>query len=167
MTGATVYNQKRLFDLTKFDLTKFKNFPQTAIIFEQFALKKSSLFWINEKLLYNNPNKNSYWASKVFEVFIDDFRSFLYNLPNFYSLKLKDAVLLQHAVKTGIFSYQSFVLYRAELYFNYDIFKKYKQDFKKYTTTNILFIMTISLVWSSTLKYFYRLIKKIYLIFDN
>lgn len=160
MTGVTIYNKKKLLDLTNFEILKFKNFPQTAIIFEQFASKESKLLWINDKLIFNNPNKNSYWAHKVFEVFIDDFRNFLYNLPNYYSLKSKDKVLLQHSVQTGIFSYHSFVIYRTQLFFNYTIFKKYKNDFKKVTNANTQVLMIISLIWVAPLKILHTLFKK-------
>lgn len=160
MTGATIYNKKKLSNLMSFEIIKFKNFPQTAIIFEQFASKESKLFWINDKLVYNNPNKNSYWAHKVFEVFIDDFRNFLYNLPDYYSLRSKDKVLLQHGVQTGIFSYHSFILYRIGKFYNYEIFKKYKDDFKKSTNANTQVLMIVSLIWVTPLKILYSLFKK-------
>lgn len=167
MTGATIYNKKRLFDLTKFDTTKFKNFPQTAIIFEQFALKKSNLLWINERLIFNNPSKNSYWASQVFEVFIDDFKSFLYHLPDCYSIKSKDKVLVQHSVQSGVFNYHSFVVYRIGGYYNNKIFRKYRNDFKKFTSTNSILLQFLSIVSVEPLKIIYQLIRRITLISRN
>jgi hypothetical protein len=161
MTGAAIYNKKSLINLINFDTSKFKNFPQTAIIFEQFAVKKSSLYWINDRLIYSNSNKNSYWASKVFEVFIDDFRSFLNNLSTSYSLKSKEEVLLQHSLKTGIFSFHSFVLYRIGGFYNYKIFKKYKDIFKKITRTNIIILIILSVFWIKPLSGIYLFVKKI------
>jgi abequosyltransferase len=167
MTGSTIYNKNKLFDLANFDISKFKNFPQTAIIFEQFATKKSQLFWTNEKLIYSNQKKNSYWASKVFEVFIDDFRSFLYNLSDYYTLKSKDKVLLQHSVQTGIFNFPSFVLYRMEGFYDYKIFKKYQEDFHKITNTSPILLLILSIVWIKPLSIIYLFIRKTILIFRN
>lgn len=167
MTGSTIYNTNAILDLAHFEASKFKNFPQTAIIFEQFAATASRLFWINDKLIYGNPKKNSYWASKVFEVFIDDFRSFLYNLPGFYSMKSKNGVLLQHSVNSGVFSYRSFILYRMEGFYDHEIFKKYKDDFKNFTRTNMLFLLIVSVIWIKPLREFNLFLKRIILTFRN
>lgn len=167
MTGSTIYNRNNIIDLAHFDASKFKNFPQTAIIFEQFAAKASRLFWINEKLIYGNQKKNSYWASKVFEVFIDDFRSFLYNLPECYSLKSKNGVLLQHSINSGVFSYRSFILYRMEGFYDHLIFKKYKDDFKNFTRTNLMFLLILSFIWVKPLRESNSFLKRIILTFRN
>lgn len=167
MTGATVYNRSKIFDIANFDVTKFKNFPQVAIVFEQFSANDSQLFWINDKLIYSNSQKNSYWASKVFEVFIDDYRSFLYNLPEFYTMKSKNGALLMHSLNTGVFSYSSFVLYRIGGFYNYKIFKKYKNDFKNFTRTNSFFLLVLSFIWVRPLVIFNFLLRRIILIFRN
>lgn len=167
LTGATIYNKNKLLDLTKFDVKKFKNFPQLAIIFEQFAVKECKMFWINDKLICSKPNKNSYWKTKVFEVFIDDFRNTLYNLSDCYSLKSKNKVLLQHSVKTGIFDYHSFVLYRIGGFYNYQIFKKYIDDFKNFTRVNSLLLFILSFIWIKPLNIIYLFIRKIILFFRN
>jgi len=167
MTGITIYNKNSMIDFDNFKISNYKNFPQTALVFEQFAKKKSKLYWINDKLIYSNPDKSSYWASKVFEVFIDDFRNFVYNLPNSYSLKSKDDVLTQHTLKTGIFSYHSFVLYRTQLYFDYGIYIKYKKDIIKYAQINPFIVMGISLVWAYPLRCVYVFLKKLSVIFKK
>ncbi|SHG29770.1 Glycosyltransferase involved in cell wall bisynthesis [Flavobacterium fluvii] len=167
MTGATVYNKSKIFDIANFEVSKFKNFPQIAIIFEQFAANESRLFWTNEKLIYSNSQKNSYWESKVFEVFIDDYRSFLYNLSEVYTMGAKNGALLQHSLKTGIFSCRSFVLYRIGGFYNYEIFKKYKDDFKNFTRTNSLFLLILSFVWIKPLSKFNFFLRRINLNFRN
>lgn len=144
MTGATVYNKKNIISLRDFDVSLFKNFPQTAIIFEQFATKKSKLYWLNEKLIYGNPNKNSYWASKVFEVFLNDYKRFVFNLNKVYTSKSKDIVISKHSINSGIFNYSSFLKYRNDGFFNYKVFCLYKVDIKKYSNANgfVLFLIT-------------------------
>lgn len=153
MTGSTIYNKNKLFDLANFDISKFKNFPQTAIIFEQFATKKSQLFWTNEKLIYSNQKKNSYWASKVFEVFIDDFKTFIFNLDAIYSSKSRNIVISKHSINSGVFNYKSFLKYRMEGVFNYKIFKHYHRDTTKYTNVNYFILFFISIFPRSFIKF--------------
>jgi abequosyltransferase len=160
LTGATIYNKERLFDLSNFDVSKFKNFPQTAILFEQFARKKASLLWINEKLIANNPNKSSYWVSKVFEVFIYDLKSFVYGMSSIYPIKSKDYAILQHSVKTGIFNYGNFVKYRISGFYNYSVFNSHKKDIAMYTNSNLVVLLAIAVVPNRILKIVFNLFKK-------
>jgi glycosyltransferase involved in cell wall biosynthesis len=145
MTGVTIYNKNTLLDFTKFDVTKFKNFPQTAIIFENFASKDSSLLWINEVLIYGNPQKKSYWSTKVFDVFLNDYKRFILNLNEVYSSKSKDIAITSHSITSGIFNYRSFLKYRADGFFNYNVFCTYKDDIVKYTNTNSFILFFISI----------------------
>lgn len=152
LTGATIYNTERLKGLD-FDISKFTNFPQTAIIFEHFALKNSRLCWINEMLINNNPNKTSYWAKNVFNVFLDDFSSFVGNLSEKYPTSSKIKVVRQHSIKTGVFSYVNVIIYRLEGYYNYKIFSKYRRKLAKFTTSNIFILQIISVFPKALLKY--------------
>nr|WP_315223156.1 glycosyltransferase family 2 protein [uncultured Flavobacterium sp.] len=153
LTGATIYNKEKLAWLHNFDISKFKNFPQTAIIFEQLVIESSNLYWINKSLVRNNPNKTSYWARNVFNVFLEDFSSFVLNLPEDYPLSLKIKVIRYHSQKTGIFSYFSFVNYRIEGYYDYTTFLKYRTKFKKFTINNIYILLIIALFPRVILKY--------------
>jgi hypothetical protein len=160
LTGSTIYNMDKLIDLSNIDLSKFKNFPQTAILFEHFARKNAELFWINERLIYNNPNKSSYWVSKVFDVFINDLKSFIHNLSSKYPTKSKDYAILQHSVKTGIFNYSSFVRYRINGFYDCNVFNKYKRDFVNYTDANLGILFLIGLFPIRVLKAAFNLFKK-------
>jgi abequosyltransferase len=164
MSGATIYNRNVILNHSKLDISKCKNFPQLAIIFEEFAAKSTKLYWINKKLIFNNTHKKSYWSSKVFETFIDDFKSFLYNLPELYPINSKNDAMFKHSTITGIFNYHSFVAYRIKGFYNYSVFKKYKNDFKKYTKTNTFVLLVISLICVRALKFLYPFIKKAYIV---
>lgn len=159
LTGATIYNKKRITSLNNFDISLFKNFPQTAIIFEQLASQASKLYWNNEKLIYANLKKQSYWGSKVFEVFIDDFKTFLFNLNSKYSFELKNKVVTQHSLETHIFSSASFVKYRISDVYNYDVFCKYKGVFSKYRISNQFFLLVLALFPKVILKKTYLFLK--------
>lgn len=158
MTGATVYNIKKILDLKKFKVENFKNFPQTAIIFEQFAAKESKLLWINENLISGNKEKSSYWAFKVFDVFIDDYKNFVHNLSTKYPINSKDKVVSMHTILSGIFNYHSFVKYRIQGIFNYKVYLKHKKDFKKYTNLNTGILFVLSLFPIFFLKSLYKII---------
>lgn len=153
LTGATIYNKEKLVGLLNFDISKFKNFPQTAIIFEQLVNKKSNLYWINKNLVRNNPNKTSYWASNVFNVFLEDLSSFVFNLPEEYPLLSKIKVVRDHSLKTGIFSYFSFVNYRIEGHYDYKTFLKYRKKIKRFTQSKIYILAIIALLPKGILKY--------------
>lgn len=144
LTGSTIYNKNTLLDFSKFDVTKFKNFPQTALVFEYFAIKESSLLWMNDMLIYANPQKNSYWSNKVFDVFFNDFKQFVFNLNKVYASKSKDIVISKHSINSGVFNYRSFLKYRMEGAFNYTVFCTYKEDIRRYTSANFFVLYFVS-----------------------
>lgn len=158
MTGTTIYNSKNIFNLDYFNVNKFKNFPQLAFIFEIFAKKESSLYWINEKIIYVNSQKKSYWSQNIFEIFINDFKNSLNNLDEIYPLRVKDKVILQHSVKSKIFILRAFVKYRLNGIFDYKIFVKYKKSFIKYTKVNILILFIIAILPISFFKMLFRIL---------
>jgi abequosyltransferase len=153
LTGATIYNKEKLAGLVNFDLSRFRNFPQTAIIFEQLVKENSSLYWINKSLVRNNPNKTSYWTSNVFNVFLEDLSSFVSNLPKEYSLASKVKVVRDHSIKTGVFSYFSFVNYRIGGYFDLKTLMKYRKKIKKFTVGKFYILLIIALLPKALLKY--------------
>lgn len=161
LTGATIYKTSSLLDLRS-KIEKFKNFPQLALIFEKFAVSNSSLLWINDKLIYGNSNKKSYWSREVFEVFITDFKNFAQNLSEIYTDKSKTKLVLEHSIKTELFSYRRFILYRINDSFNKSVFLKYKNDFQKYTKTNALLLNIIAILPFNGLKFSYKLLIKIW-----
>lgn len=142
-TGATIYSRRTLNRLASIDTTKCKNFPQTSIVFEAFSLGKSSLYWINEKLVYGNPRKQSYWNDKVFDVFLSDWRNCIMNLPSTYLMSNKEVAFKMHNLKTGLFSLTKIVSYRLKGFYNYKTFKKYYRLLKENSNVNIVILFTI------------------------
>lgn len=159
MTGTTIYNKDKLLEFSNFDVTKFKNFPQTALIYENFAVKKATFLWINDSLIYANSNKNSYWINNVFDVFFNDFKRFVFNLNKVYSSKSKNIVISAHSNNSGIFNYRSFLKYRMEGVFNYNVFCTYNEDINKYTHTNRYVLFFISQFPRTLLKLAYKFFK--------
>lgn len=157
MSGATIYNTISILDLKK-ELAKYKNFPQLAMIFVKFGLSKSSLYWINDKLVASNKNKKSYWSNGVFDVFLTDFKNFAQNLSEIYPDQQKTKLVLQHSIKTGMFSYHSFVKYRINGVFNFRVFVKYKKDIEKYTDCKYFYLFIIAIFPNRILRFLYNLV---------
>lgn len=160
MTSTTIYNKKKLFDLKSMNLTEFKNFPQTAIIFIQLAKQSAKLFWINEKLIRRNEAKKSYWQNSVFNVFFIDLNNFLWNLPSNYEDVSKELALKRHSTLSGIFSYKCLLIFRSSGAYNYNTAKKYKHYLSKYTDLNITLALFISVLPKKPLDILYKLLEK-------
>ena len=65
LTGATIYSKKALESINTLDLNRCRNFPQTALILNNFHSGNWRLYWINDNLIYGNSRKRSYWTSEV------------------------------------------------------------------------------------------------------
>ena len=158
LTSATIYSNKIQGFIHQLDLLKCKNFPQTALIFETFAKQKSKLFWINDRLVYGNANKKSYWNNAVFDVFLTDWESFITNLPAFYSLENKKEILKTHNLETGLFTFMRFLDYRSLGIYSFDFFRKYYKQISYSSTVNVFVLALISI----TPKFLLVFLKKIY-----
>jgi abequosyltransferase len=146
MSGATIYSNK-IHNLTGgLDLIKCKNFPQTALIFECFAQRESRLFWLNDKVVYSNTNKKSYWSNAIFEVFLIDWDFFISNLPNFYLDKNKEYAIKKHSVQTGLFSLVSFLSYRSIGIYSFQVFRKYFKQIQFNSNLNVVVLLLISII---------------------
>lgn len=158
LTSATIYSNRIQSFINQLDLVKCKNFPQTALIFETFAKEKSKLFWFNERLLYGNANKKSYWNITVFDVFLTDWEFFISNLPPFYSLENKMEILKKHNIETGLFTFMRFLDYRSLGIYSFEIFRKYFKQIRYSSSVNVLVLVLISI----TPKFLLVFLKKIY-----
>jgi len=156
MTGATIYSQKAIKKSTNFEVEKFKNFPQTAVIFKNFAEGQNILCWINEKLIEGNKNKQSYWIQNVFEVFLYDWFNFINNLPEYYN-KVKFETIRSHSKNTGLFSISNFIFFRLIGIYDLKTYNKYSKFLKKCCNINIPLVILISV----TPKSFIKKIKKL------
>jgi len=166
MSGVTVY-KKSILKLDDFPLSRFKNFPQLAIIFYFFVENQSRLVWLNDKLIMGNLKKKSYWAANVFAVFFDDLRLTLNNLQQKFSTDEVDNVIKSHSIQSQLFGIQNFFVLRITKSFSYAKYKLYYKQLKLYTDKNSVFLFLLSIFPSSLLsliyntsRFFYRLFKK-------
>jgi len=158
MTGTTIYSKYVLADLKSLDLIKYRNFPQTSIIFEEFSKGDKKLFWLNDKIVYVNKLKKSYWRSNVFSVFLYDWDHAISNLPEYYSSENKLFAIKKHSDKTGLFTLLNFANYRAEGVFNLKVLTQYFKLIRKNSNANVFILFIIALTPQSL----FKLLKKLY-----
>jgi hypothetical protein len=106
-------------------MRKIKNFPQFALIFS-FLNENKRAYWINDKLVFGNKNKTSYWDKKVFEVFLFDWINVVNSLDESYIKTNKEQCILNHSHKTKLFSIKALIRLRALGVYNKDVVNKYK-----------------------------------------
>jgi hypothetical protein len=146
MTSVTIYSKSIHSTLKELDLNKCKNFPQTALIFEKFAHKNCKLFWVNEKIIYGNKNKRSYWSNAVFEVFLKDWDSFISKLPIFYLEQNKRYTIKKHSEKSSLFTLKKFLNYRSKGFFSFTVLKNYYEYIRFNSDVNIGLLIFITII---------------------
>ena len=161
MTGASIYKKSRIGWISDLDLSKFKNFPQTAIVFESLIMSPVSVKWINRKIISTSLQKKSYWSKSVFNVFIDDYQNFVKNLSNFYPLLSKINSFKKHSVNSGIFTYRSIFQFRMNGYYDKEMYQRYGKALSLSSNLNQFFLFIISMFPKKVIKYFYHLNLKV------
>lgn len=146
LTGATIYSKKIMDSLENIDLNKCKNFPQTSLVFEKFANSNCKLFWLNDKIIYTNKNKKSYWGKVVFEVFLYDWSFFISNLPVFYSNINKKYTIKKHSEKVDLFTLKKFLKYRSTGIFSLHKLLQYFKLIRFNSNVNIVLLFLISII---------------------
>ncbi len=147
LTGASIYSQKIISTIDEIDLKSCKNFPQISLIFNHLS-KSCSFYWINKNLIFTRRTKKfqSYWVNNVFKVFIDDFTNVIFNLPECYGDTDKEKVIVNHSLKTKVFSFNNLLKFRSLSIYNYHSFRKYSRKLAVYSKVSILNLMFISLI---------------------
>jgi len=158
MTGVTIYSKNALANLKSLDLIKYRNFPQIGIIFEGFLKGGKKLFWLNDKIIYGNKLKKSYWRSNVFDVFLYDWDHAVSNLPEYYSSESKFVAVKKHSEKTELFTLLSFCKYRADGVFDFKVLTQYFRLIRENSSVNVLILFIIAL----TPRILFRFLRSIY-----
>ncbi|MDO5614616.1 MAG: hypothetical protein Q4G16_00370 [Cruoricaptor ignavus] len=156
MTGITIYKRKSLL-LEHFNTALYPNFPQFALIFSTFNNKNVKLYWLNDRLIFGSGKKKSYWLDNFMNVFIDDFRKTINNLPQNFNTETVDRVIRTHSVNTGILRYYKFINLRIENKWNYKLLKSRLSDIKKYSDLNIFILISLTLIPPKLLNFLYKI----------
>lgn len=159
LTGTTIYSRNVLARIEELELKKCRNFPQTAIIFQEFDFRNYKLYWLNDYIISCNSRKQSYWKKSVFEVFLNDWNVFISNLPPYYTNENKLIAIKKHSEKTGIFSLYSFLSYRFNGIFDFQTYKRYSDLIRKSSSVNLGLVFIISIFPRKCLGYFRKRLK--------
>ena len=164
LTGAAIYSRSAISAIDEISQNEYKNFPQIALIFNHLSVA-CSFYWINDKYLYINSEKESYWLSDIFEVFIDDWSNAIRNLPGCYDGDNKEKVILEHSRKVKLFGLKSLLKARYMDAYNLYLFKKYKTALADHSGLSSPFLLMIAFIPKTTLSIILA-IKK-YLLTNN
>ena len=151
LTGATIYSRDVLSDINKLDSNNYTNFPQIALIFYYLA-KKKSFYWINNKWAKSSLNKKGYWASKMFNVFIDDWSNVVRNLPANYNDVIKEKVIIEHSLKSNIFGFKALLNARCLEAYSLNTYKKYEKELLKHSKLSSTTLLMIAFFPKSILR---------------
>ena len=156
MSGVTIYNSKTLKKFQNTQPDHYKNFPQLALIVDYIYHNEFKLLWINDKCLFGNKNKISYWNKNVFDVFINDLESTLFNIKLPADIIIK--IIKDHSHYTQIFSINKLIKYRSNGFYDINKFQKFKFKIRNYTDTNLLFAFIISILNKRILRYLLKFV---------
>jgi abequosyltransferase len=143
-TGVTIYSRRTINAMSSFNIEECRNFPQISIIFNYLA-KDCSFFWINDELIYGLPSTESYWSSKVFSVFVDDWQNVIYSLPKIYTLASKERIILAHSKNSKLFSTKSLLKMRMDGNYDSVILQNYRQKLLKHSEKGFFVLYVISI----------------------
>jgi abequosyltransferase len=144
LTGATVYSRNVVDSMDKYDLEKFRNFPQFSLIFH-FLAEKSNFYWVNQKILASHPSKKSYWLNDVFSVFLMDWWHAIISLPNTYSFDVKFDAWKNHSLKTNLFTIKILLNMRYNGVYNYTEYLTYRNYLYSHSKLNRFSLFFLSI----------------------
>lgn len=161
LTGATIYSRKMINSANQLDISKYTNFPQTAIIFECFSKQECKLIWLNENFVFNNAQNISYWKKDVFKVFITDWTNCINNLGTYYYSEIKSLAIISHSRNTKLFNLKSILSYRFNGYYGLKEYKGYNKELKKHSNLNTILLYVFAIIPKSTFLLPIHIINKI------
>ncbi len=132
LSGTTIYSKKNLYNIENIELTKVKNFPQFALIFK-ILNNSNKVYWINDKKIFSNPQKKSYWNERVFETFISDWENVVASLSGNYEKNAISQCIINHSKYTELFGFESLLKMRSDNIFNKKKLNIYKDKLKMHS----------------------------------
>lgn len=146
--SSLVYS-KNLISNANFERYRDTSFIQTGIIFEYINNYKFNICWTDNLSALNikidGVGKNS-WQSIVFYIWMERWTNFVFSLPASYHVTTKLKCIMDHGVKSGLFSIKRLILLRYENTLNYETYKTYKHLIPltiKHATFTVLLISII------------------------
>lgn len=150
-----------------FNKYKYSDFMNLGVLLEGILfVKELKILFIKEFLLKGSNNKLkklSHWKKQTLKIFGVDWINFINFLPQNYNV-VKDEVILDHGMKSGLFSLKGFIILRCDGFFGVKDIKEYSNILKKITTLNkstLYIIACIPRSFLNIIKQIYKIIKKL------
>ena len=159
-TGATIYSKNVISSSNKIDKTKYTNFPQIALIFTHLS-GGCNFYWENNNLISSTKKDKSYWSENIFNVWLEDWRMALNNLPSCYAKSIKEKVFLEHSIKTGLFNIKSLLNLRSLGILNINTFRKYNKLLGIHSGKGTIVMWLILLIPKNLLLILKKIIKRV------
>lgn len=167
LTGATIMNYKLIKKCEERNIIKKyikSDFIHLGILLEGILLVENLKIVFNPDYVltteYIKIKKISSWRNRAFEVFGNNWINFVENLPKDYS-SIKEKIILDHGVKSGLFTFKGLLYLRYEGFFTKEDIKKYKNIFSKITNLNLILIKFIAFIPRKVIVLIVNIIKEI------
>ena len=150
---STLIYSRKLLQHANFVRYRDTNFLQEGIIFEYLFDKPCKVKWMPQHSvlgLHVQGVKKTSWEQQTFEIWTKRWANFVFSLPATYSLDSKLKCIMDHGVKSGLFSFSSIKRLRKKRQFNIKIYRKYARYFP-FTINYPLFIMRMLFFFPSWL----------------
>ncbi|NQT30054.1 MAG: glycosyltransferase family 2 protein [Candidatus Saganbacteria bacterium] len=147
MTWASclVFSHKMIKE-AEFDKYYDTNFLQHSVIFNYLAGREFKVLWLPDALVYNVDYEMPLWFPSVFDIWITRWSRAINDLPASYTPRAKARCLLDHGVKSRLFSLFYFVGFRLLNYYNFKLYLKHRPSFPKVTNLNNTLLLLIALL---------------------
>lgn len=156
LTGATIYSKNAIASVESLIKSEFKNFPQIALIFNYLSTS-CSFHWLNNKWIFSNIEKTSYWTNNMFKVFLEDWSNVIRSLPDCYDHPDKEKAIIDHSQKGYLFGPKSLLLARASGAYDMDILRKYKQVLPNHSGLRLPGLLIIALIPKSIVGFLHKI----------
>jgi len=156
--------KKTIIDNSNFARYYDTDLIHVGILFEYLSSRDFMVKWMpksNIEILSNKSKVVNSWIKNTFEIWVIKWQNLIYSLPPEYKLDIKENCIINHGVKSKLFSFIGLLNLRANNILNIDTFLTYNNYFKKtinYNRVNIFFISVfpICILKLAKVLYFYR-----------
>jgi len=111
-----------------FDAFKYSELMHVGVIFKYLAGKPIKVLWDPRLAVYSSVFVSG-WLKKTFDVFIERWIKLINSLPSAYSDEAKRKCVMDHGVKSGIFTFKGFLALRLLGAFNFSVYMKHRKAF--------------------------------------
>ena len=143
-------------------------FSHFGSLFDVLAKKDLvNIFWYENSAFYPSSLATFSWASRVLEIFSENWTKVVLSLPSRYPLLIKHKCIEDHGSKTGLFSFSGMINLRAQGAITRDKMKCYAQSFILAGGVNLRVGMLIAMIPIFPLKLMRSMYIRFRLLFKN